>query len=94
MNYTLMIMGILALSIGIFIWFWINKRQFNRRNVAGLEGFSSYEKSVIVRLLEKIGRWVAFLLILAGIVFLWGYSKQKKKMEQSAVIEEQLSNKT
>ena len=89
MDYTLMILGIIALSIGIFIWFWVNKRQFNRRNFAGVEGFSSYEKSVIIRFIEKIGRWIAFILIIMGIVFLWGYSKQKEKVEQSTVIEKQ-----
>lgn len=37
MDYILLIMGILALSIGVFLWYWIGKRQFNRRNPNGVE---------------------------------------------------------
>jgi len=39
---------------GVLILLWIGKRKFNRRNVAGLEGFSSYEKSLLIRLIELI----------------------------------------
>lgn len=85
MDYTLLIMGILALSIGIFSYYWIDKRQFNRRNPNGVEGFTSYEKALAIRFLERIGRWLAFLLIIAGLLFLWGYSREKKEMEQQAV---------
>jgi preprotein translocase subunit SecG len=85
MDYTLLIMGVLALSVGLFLWYWINKRQFNRRNFAGVEGFTSYEKSVLIRFLERIGRWLAFIFIIAGLVFLWGFSKGKKKMEEVAI---------
>lgn len=92
MDYTLLIMGILALSIGLVVWYWINKRQFNRRNSNGVEGFTSYEKSVLIRFLERIGRWLAFILIIAGLIFLWGFSKEKKKIEQEAVTDKQFTN--
>nr|WP_315155621.1 molybdenum ABC transporter permease [uncultured Flavobacterium sp.] len=85
MDYTLLILGILALSTGLFLWFLINKRKFNRRNFAGGEGFSSYEKSLLIRFLEQIGRWLSFILIIAGLLFLWGYSKNKKNLEQVAI---------
>jgi preprotein translocase subunit SecG len=85
MDYTLLIMGILALSIGIFLWYCIGKRQFNRRNPNGVEGFASYGKAVVIRFLERIGRLLAFVLIIAGLLFLWGYSREKKEMEQQAV---------
>jgi uncharacterized protein YneF (UPF0154 family) len=94
MDYTLLIMGILALSIGIFLWYWIGKRQFNRRNSNGVEGFTNYEKAVVIRFLERIGRWLAFVLIIAGLLFLWGYSIEKKKIEQQAVTEKQLTDKS
>lgn len=92
MDYTLLIMGILALSIGIFLWYWIGKRQFNRRNFARLEGFKSYEKAVLIRTFERIGKFLAFILILAGALFLLGYSLQKKKVEP-ILIEKQLPSK-
>lgn len=92
MDYTLLIMGTLALSIGLLVWYWINKRQFNRRNSNGVEGFTSYEKSVLIRFFERIGRWLAFILIIAGLIFLWGFSKEKKKIEQEAVNDKQFTN--
>lgn len=36
------ITGGLFLAFGIYLWFWLDKRHFYRRNVAGLEEFDSY----------------------------------------------------
>ena len=83
MDYTLLIMGIIALIIGIGLRYWINKRKFNRRNAAGLESFSNYEKAVGIRFIERIGKLIAWILILAGLLFLWGYSMEKKRREKS-----------
>lgn len=41
MNTVLLIVAIVAFVLGIGINYWINRRKFYRRNVAGLEGFSS-----------------------------------------------------
>lgn len=67
------IAGILALVIGIGIRFLINRRKFNRRNVAGVEEFSSYTSSVGNRFLEFIGRLISFVLILIGlyVIIVW-----------------------
>jgi len=94
MDYTLLIMGSLALSIGLLLWYWIGKRQFGRRNSNGVEGFTSYEKAVVIRFFERIGRWLAYILIIAGVLFLWGYSREEKEMEQQAVTEKPLLSQT
>lgn len=39
MEVTMLILGVLVLSIALGLLFRIGKRRFNRRNVAGLEGF-------------------------------------------------------
>lgn len=44
MDYTLLIMGILALSIGLFLWYWIGKRQFNRRILMVLKALQATKK--------------------------------------------------
>lgn len=60
----------------LLLIFWINKRKFNRRNVAGLEGFSSYEKSLVIRSLEKIGKWLAYAMIIIALLLFWTYSRK------------------
>lgn len=75
-----LVFGIITLVLGIGLIYWINRRKFYRRNVAGLEGFSSFESSVFVRLLERIGKWIAYVLIILGILSLLMYSSEKKKI--------------
>lgn len=86
-----LILGIIALALGIGLIYWINRRKFYRRNVAGLEGFSSFETSVFVRFMERIGKWLAYGLLLLGILFLWIYSSEKsdKEKQQQEVKTEQ-----
>ncbi|MDY3318203.1 molybdenum ABC transporter permease [Riemerella anatipestifer] len=60
--------GIVILLAGIALRYWINRRRFYRRNAAGIEGFSSYEKAVIVRILEKFGKLIAWAFILLGLL--------------------------
>lgn len=82
MDYTLLIMGIFFFVGGMALRYWINRRKFNRRNVAGLEGYSSYEKATATRFLEGIGKLIAYLSIAAGLLFLWGHWQNKKRMEK------------
>ncbi len=83
-----LVIAMLFLIPGIFLIFWINKRKFNRRNVAGLEGFTSYEKALLVRFLEKVGKWLAYALIIVGILLLWTYSMKKKNRDKTTRIEQ------
>lgn len=44
----------------------------------GAEGFSSYESSVLIKFIERVGKWVAYALIIFGLLSLWVYSREKK----------------
>lgn len=77
-----LVLGIAPLVIGLGLNYWISRRQFYRRNVAGLEGFSSFESAVFVRFLERIGKWMAYGLIIISMLVLWSYSRMKKDMEK------------
>ncbi|MEK6494327.1 hypothetical protein [Myroides odoratimimus] len=75
--------AVLFLSFGVGLIYWINRRRFYRRNVAGLEGFSSFEASVFIRFLERIGKLLAYILIFFSIILFFLYSSEKKKIEKS-----------
>ena len=88
MNPTL-VLSILALLSGFGLRYWINRRKFYRRSPMGAEGFSTYEKSVFILFLERTGKWIAFILIVFGLLFFWSYSRQKKEKEETVLIETQ-----
>ncbi|MFD1258750.1 molybdenum ABC transporter permease [Mucilaginibacter terrae] len=64
-----LVWAILFLVGGFVLRFQINKRQFNRRNAAGVEEFKSYGNAYGIQIMEKIGRWVGLFLIITGIFF-------------------------
>jgi len=78
-----LVLGIIALVLGVGLRYWINRRKFYRRSPTGAEEFSSYEKSVAVTFLERVGKWVAYILIIFGVLFLWSYSRQKSAKEKA-----------
>ncbi|MDM1381927.1 hypothetical protein HX038_16555 [Myroides odoratimimus] len=80
-NFTL-IVSILSLIIGFGLIYWINRRKFYRRNVAGLEGFSSFEASVFIRFIERLGKWLAYILILFSVLLFLLYKSEKKRIER------------
>ena len=80
-----LVMGIIPLVIGIGLIYWISRRKFYRRNAMGAEGFSSFEASVFTRFIERIGKWIAYALIVVGIVCIWTYSQMKKEKELQKV---------
>lgn len=80
-----LVFGIVITVIGIGLIYWINRRKFYRRNVVGAEGFSSFEASVFTRLIERIGKWLAYALIIVGIICFWTYSQIKKDREKQKV---------
>ncbi|WP_446692466.1 molybdenum ABC transporter permease [Sphingobacterium athyrii] len=83
LNMTpLLVMGIGFLILGLALRYWINRRKFYRRGPAGAEGFSSYERSVIITLVERFGKWIAYALIILGIGFLWTARTFKKDQER------------
>jgi len=79
-----LVLGIMALVVGLGLRYWINRRRFYRRSPSGAEGFSSYESSVIIKNAERVGKLVAIALIILGVLFLWSYSRQKKAKEKAS----------
>lgn len=79
-----LVLGIIALVLGLGLRYWINRRKFYRRSPTGAEGFSSYEKSVAIRFVERAGKWIAYALIIFGLLFLWSYSRQKSAKEKQS----------
>ena len=77
-----LVLGIIPLVTGIGGVYWISRRKFYRRNAVGAEGFSSFEASVFTRFIERIGKWVAYALIIIGILFIWSYTQMKKDKEK------------
>ena len=77
-----LVMGIIPLVIGIGLIYWIKRRKFYRRNAVGAEGFSSFEASVFIRFIERVGRWIAYALIILGILLIWSWRQMKKDKEK------------
>jgi membrane protein DedA with SNARE-associated domain len=82
-----LVLGIIALVLGLGLRYWINRRKFYRRGPMGAEGFSSYEKSVAVTFIERAGKWIAYILIILGVLFLGSYWRMKKNKEKTSLVE-------
>jgi hypothetical protein len=63
-----LIWAIVFIAGGFILRFQINKRQFNRRNMAGVEEFKSYGNAYATQMIEKVGRYFGFFLIVIGIL--------------------------
>lgn len=77
----ILILAILFLLSGVGLIYWINRRKFYRRNVAGLEGFSSFEASLFISFIERIGKWLAYALILFSLFLFYLHSLEKERIE-------------
>lgn len=82
MAVFILIIGILFLLSGIGLIYWINRRRFYRRNIVGLEGFSSFEASIFIRFIERLGKWLAYVLILFSILLFYIHSQEKERNER------------
>ena len=80
-----LVIGIIFLIAGLGLRYWLNRRKFYRRGPMGAEGFSSYESSVFIKLIEKGGKWIAYALIIFGLLSLWVYSREKNDKEKQKV---------
>jgi hypothetical protein len=60
--------AILIVLSGWALKYWINRRKFYRRNTAGIEEFTSYEKMRLTVVMEGLGWLIGNLLIIAGIL--------------------------
>jgi hypothetical protein len=68
-----LVLAIIFLIGGVVLRFQINKRQFNRRNAAGVEEFKSYGRAYTTQMAEKLGRLLSLVLIVVGALMLLSY---------------------
>ena len=71
-------MGYILILLGVALLYFRRRNKFNRRNVAGMEEFKSFEHSVGNRMLEMGMKIVAYLLIILGLIYV---VKNKGKSE-------------
>jgi len=68
-NYSTLCGGLLIV-FSLFVRYYIQKRRFNRRGIAGLQQFKSYHHFIIVTAIEKILLLIGNLCGLAGLILL------------------------
>jgi uncharacterized membrane protein len=78
LGITLKTMGYILILLGAALLYFRRRNKFNRRNVAGVEEFKSFEHSVGNRLLEMVMKIIAYLLIILGLIFVF---KNKSKSD-------------
>jgi len=66
------ITGIVMLAVGIIINYIISRRRFYRRSITGMQVFKTYEHAWVTRWIERIGKLIAFLLIIGGLILFIG----------------------
>ena len=74
-------MGYILILLGATLLYFRRRNKFNRRNVAGVEEFKSFEHSVGNKVLEMGMKIVAYLLIILGLIFVF---KNKSKSDSIA----------
>lgn len=92
MDTPTLVIGIISLVLGIGLIYWIGRRKFYRRNAMGAEGFSSYEASIFIRFIERIGKWLAYALIVFGLLGIWASTKVEKDNEKLQKVEQSSRN--
>ena len=83
-------MGYILILLGAALLYFRRRNKFNRRNVAGVEEFKSFEHSVGNKVLEMGMKIVAYLLIIMGLIFV---VKNKSKSESIIIKTEIQSSK-
>lgn len=61
--------AILLVPFGLWLAYWLKKRQFGRTNSAGVEEFTSYGSKLFVTTVEKIAWVIAITCVLIGAIF-------------------------
>jgi uncharacterized membrane protein len=64
-------MGYILILLGAALLYFRRRNKFNRRNVAGVEEFKSFEHSVGNKVLEIGMKIVAYLLIILGLILIF-----------------------
>jgi len=64
------VVGIGFILLSLYLRYWRGKRKFNRRNVAGMETFPSYDKELAANWLENASKFLYMLFMAFGIIIL------------------------
>lgn len=64
------IIGLLLTFLGVTMIFIVNRREFYRRNIAGIEEFSGYAVMVAVKGIEFVARYAGWMLIAIGFLII------------------------
>jgi len=68
-NYTAPC-GLILIAIGLTIRYYIGRRRFNRRGIAGLQQYTAYGKAVITTIYERLMLTIANVCLIAGVFIL------------------------
>jgi hypothetical protein len=60
--------GLSLLCVGAVAWLFVGRRRFRRRNLAGVEEFSSYGQMLLIKVVERLLRIGAAGLVLLGFL--------------------------
>lgn len=77
--------GIILFLTGLALRYRVNRRRFNRRNVAGLQTFSSYGQSVAISLFERLVKFIGLVMLLFSLYLMaieWMNHRFNKKYRQ------------
>lgn len=66
--WSVRIVGALMFVAGFTLIYFINRKRFNRRTITGLQAFKSFEHAWSSTYLEKFGKLIGMILILAGSI--------------------------
>lgn len=69
-HHSIALHAFILIGLGLAVRYIIGRRRFNRRGVAGLQLFSSYEKWWLTTRIERLFNLLGLLVIIAGIVLL------------------------
>jgi hypothetical protein len=61
-------MKILLLLLGLLVRYIIGRRRFNRRSLAGVQGFKSYTRAILITTVEKVINGLALLCIILSVM--------------------------
>jgi hypothetical protein len=68
--HHLVLNGIFLVLTGLIIRFKVGQRRFRRRNMIGMQIFSSYAQGIVTRCIEGLAAFMGRIFILIGLILL------------------------
>ncbi|MFP5438835.1 MAG: molybdenum ABC transporter permease [Bacteroidia bacterium] len=67
-NLAFIVIGIIALALGIAIKLFVGRRRFYRRNQAGLEQYKNYRNALFTPFMETVLAFIGGMLVIVGLL--------------------------